>query len=413
MFPHKSRVSSPLSRAALVVAVLATPLTGFSTAAHGAGVLEPVVVTFTDEVQIGGATVPSTLRVQGGNEFNGVQLRLKQVGDAVVIRPIDDATEVVMSTGTDTSTHCSPYGTDEQSVSCAVLPDSNIWVKTGAAADEVQLYDLTLDGKATIELGGASDYLDMHEITMDSTVYGGTGDDYLRGGFGDDTFVAQTGPDGADARDGRLGNDTVSYAGRLTNVTVDLNNEFPNAEGDTNKNVENAIGGYGNDLLIGANYFDVGVSAPSPNNILSGGPGNDTLQGGDIVAGSDPDDDGRDTFWGGPGTDLVTYVHRSTPLTVDVDNAPDDGAPGEGDNVHSDVENITGGSGDDRLTGRASIANRLQGGAGTDVLDGVDGDGVDNLQGGSQPTGTKDVCRVDAPGDTADSQCETLIRVYS
>jgi Ca2+-binding RTX toxin-like protein len=79
-----------------------------------------------------------------------------------------------------------------------------------------------------------------------------------------------------------------------------------------------------------------------------------------------------------------------------------DGEPGEDDDIANDVENVSGGSGGDRLTGDG-LANILDAGPGNDVVNGGGGfdlvhgnDGSDNLNGG---TGT-DQLFGDAGNDT-------------
>ena len=77
--------------------------------------------------------------------------------------------------------------------------------------------------------------------------------------------------------------------------------------------------------------------------ILDGGPGDDWLErwsGGIPVAA---------TVTGGPGTDTADYSSWSEPLIITLDGAPNDGVAGLADNVGADVENVTGGRGDDTL----------------------------------------------------------------
>ncbi|HEY3020075.1 MAG TPA: calcium-binding protein, partial [Solirubrobacteraceae bacterium] len=89
---------------------------------------------------------------------------------------------------------------------------------------------------------------------------------------------------------------------------------------------------------------------------------------------------GADELRGGADSDLADYSDRGTTnLKVSLENAANDGASGEGDNVRSDVENVTTAGGDDVITGSGS-ANTLRGGAGDDRLDG--GFGADRLFGG-------------------------------
>ena len=96
-------------------------------------------------------------------------------------------------------------------------------------------------------------------------------------------------------------------------------------------------------------------------------------------------------FSGGKGLDQVDYSGTTDDLTVDLDNQADDGTPGEGDNVRSDVEDIVGGDGNDKLVG-SSRPNELEGGLGADLLFGMKGGdgllgqaGADKLVGGKAP----------------------------
>lgn len=190
--------------------------------------------------------------------------------------------------------------------------------------------------------------------------------------------------------------------------------------------IENAIGGDGNDRLVGngaANHLRGGRGADT----LLGGGGNDTLEGGegrdgldagegddtllggggvdvmrgrggaDTLEGGDGDDwleggAGADILRGGGGTDTASYVGGTLGVTVSLVAGPGglqpaSGGEAEGDLLY-DIENVTGGSGDDTLTGNNG-ANWLNGAAGDDVLDGAGGNdtlvggvGADTLRGG-------------------------------
>jgi Ca2+-binding RTX toxin-like protein len=161
--------------------------------------------------------------------------------------------------------------------------------------------------------------------------------------------------------------------------------------------------GAGNDIFSGSGGFGTGATSTAAleayggegNDTLSGGTGADTLHGGagadtlrgaadaalDVAADTlngDADNDtfdagnatnGGDTFNGGGGTDIVSYANRTNDLTVTMGAGANDGETGETDNVAADVETLTGGAGDDTLTGGA-IANTINGGAGDDTLSG-------------------------------------------
>lgn len=144
--------------------------------------------------------------------------------------------------------------------------------------------------------------------------------------------------------------------------------------------------GEGNDLLRGTVDRDD----------MKGGPGNDffaSYEGDDRLDGGPGDDTfdpqlGADDIVGGSGYDTVVYFKTSAqPVSVTLDDLANDGELGEKDNVHGDVEDITGGKGNDTLTGNA-LANVLRGDLdyvpigivdGNDVIDG--GGGSDSLFG--------------------------------
>jgi Ca2+-binding RTX toxin-like protein len=137
--------------------------------------------------------------------------------------------------------------------------------------------------------------------------------------------------------------------------------------GDLNSRIN---GGSENDILVGG---------PAPDlNELIGGPDTDTLLGG-------PDTDrldgqgGADVMSGGLGRDTVTYAARIQPVQVTLDGVDNDGEASEGDDVAPDVENVIGGSSDDRVVGTISD-NRFEGGRGVDELHGMGG--ADTLIGG-------------------------------
>ena len=118
---------------------------------------------------------------------------------------------------------------------------------------------------------------------------------------------------------------------------------------------------------------------------LNGGAGDDTLRGGAL----------GDTFSGGAGEDVVTYDDRLSSVNASLNGLADDGAVLEGDLIGTDVEDITGGSTDDNLTGDLR-ANTIDGGPGNDIVSGGRGD--DTLTGGAG----NDVVAAGAGDDTLD-----------
>jgi len=229
---------------------------------------------------------------------------------------------------------------------------------------------------------------------------GGAGDDVLTGNALDNTLV---GGMGADTFNGLGGTDTVSYAEKVSSVTASADGVAQDdgtvGEGDTiATDIENLTGGSGSDTLMGN----------SSANVLNGGGGNDTIEG---YAGAD-------TFIGGGGSDTVTYAYISSlnpvSVTATLDGAiGNDGPAGEGDTISADVENLTGGGGDDTLIGNAG-PNILMGGEGSDTLTG--GLGADTLLGNTGTAiyfdlGTKTVLGYPSRGDTV-SYADHPVGVY-
>lgn len=225
----------------------------------------------------------------------------------------------------------------------------------------------------------------------DDRLFGGAGDDVILGGAGDDLLV---GGKGTDILYGGSGTDTVSYASDTEGVTVSLFNGFAvgsggDAEGDILRNIENLIGGAGNDVLTsdtstGRANLDGGLGDDTLNiikteytppfitfTILDGGPGDDILNGralsNDILIGGP----GADMLNGYGGNDTASYVNDTVGVRVALFlNAGDDGEA-EGD-TYGQIDNVTGGFGDDYLRGNDSN-NVLEGGPGINRLGGRGG----------------------------------------
>lgn len=196
---------------------------------------------------------------------------------------------------------------------------------------------------------------------------GGSGDDALIGNAGANVLDAGPGDDilsggrGPDELEGLAGEDVVDFSDRNVGVSAVLDGsptsgnaeDGPPGARDRLSHVEGAFGGSGNDTFVGSagdNVFDGGL--------------------------------GADSFAGLGGVDLVVYAERKKPVKVTLDDRANDGAPKEGDDVHTDVEGVLGGRGGDTITGRAG-ANILDGGPGADSLDGAGGNDLLFGEGGS------------------------------
>jgi Ca2+-binding RTX toxin-like protein len=216
--------------------------------------------------------------------------------------------------------------------------------------------------------GGPGDDVILGSDAADEALYGGPGDDriYGRGGVLD----SLSGGDGNDLLDGSGPTEVLAF------------------------------GGEGDDTLIAGDGAGQ-ISVPDGQGIatyvyddshLWGGPGDDRLIG---AAGPDRLDGGpgADSMRGGAGDDVADYTARTAPLTITADDRPGDGEAGENDDVGSDIEDIIGGAGDDRLVGSPG-ENVIDGAEGNDDI--VGGGGRDFLRGGP---GTNVIDAVDGNGE--------------
>jgi Ca2+-binding RTX toxin-like protein len=222
----------------------------------------------------------------------------------------------------------------------------------------------------------------------------------LNGGPGDDVLVARAGDN---LIFGGLGNNEVDYrySGAI-GITIDLpHGTATAADGrhDSLFDIQSARGTDFGDTLIDG----------SGSNQLFGLGGNDTIIG---ALGA-----GNDAFDGGDGIDTVVYSSATQRLVINLSAVQNQAIGTEiGTDQIVNVENVTGGSGDDQITGSVG-ANVLAGGAGSDVLIGLGGD--DQLMGGAGEPNTlqggpgNDTYIVEAVGDSvveADNEGTDLVQ---
>jgi Ca2+-binding RTX toxin-like protein len=151
-----------------------------------------------------------------------------------------------------------------------------------------------------------------------------------------------------------------------------------------NVNLLVATLGPGNDTFtsnIASQTFSTNAQGEDGNDTLIGGPGPDRLQGGagtDTVRGNGGDDllvpgTGDDGLVdGGDGRDEMSFNDgRTTGVTAILDpTIHDSDGPNE---KLTNIEDLTGGPGDDTLTGNAGV-NKVTGGSGNDTVNGLGGD---------------------------------------
>jgi Ca2+-binding RTX toxin-like protein len=276
------------------------------------------------------------------------------------------------------------------------------------------------------------------------------------------TYAAQPGDTdvGSPAFQVSHATDTIDYSSIATEVDVTLEgqaNDGPAGENDNvGADIENVLGGTAGDKLT-AGPSSVILQGNGGDDVLAAGPGDDLLfggQGSDQLTGSDGDDmlqddnptpalsdadpppggndkldggagndrltvdRGSDDVIGGTGTDGVTYqryvTQKSTDappaqpvdFTISLDDQANDGQTGasEGDDVHTDVENVTTGDGNDVVAGSAAV-NEIATGPGNDQVDpGAGPDRVDVGRGDDTVTAADqftDVLRCGGGNDTA------------
>ncbi len=182
---------------------------------------------------------------------------------------------------------------------------------------------------------------------------------------------------------GNDGRDTISYAAADRGVRVDTeDNPGGSRTEDGRPGIDLESVGRDVEKIVGSNFGDV-LFGSTGNDNITGGPGNDEMGGGagnDFFFEGQFGPSGADSIHGADGDDRVSYAGRTNGVNVSLDNNRNDGEPGEGDDVRSNVESITAGNGNDILTG-SNVANDLQGFGGIDTLHGLGGD--DTLQLGS------------------------------
>jgi RTX calcium-binding nonapeptide repeat (4 copies) len=160
----------------------------------------------------------------------------------------------------------------------------------------------------------------------------------------------------------------------------------------------NIDGGSGDDRLAGSGFADA-LYGGSGRDVVRGNGGDDTLRDGRLPRLIPPDrfdgrfflplagvaipvPAGRDLFDGGAGKDTLGYEGRRRGVVADLARTDRHaGAPGERDAL-SALEQVVGGSGNDRLFGDDN-ANGLDGGDGDDLVVGRAGDDGLELGGGS------------------------------
>jgi Ca2+-binding RTX toxin-like protein len=216
----------------------------------------------------------------------------------------------------------------------------------------------------------------------DRSLFGTSGDDFIRGLGGND-FIGGQG--GRDTIEGNGGNDEL-YGGADSDISIrggqgndsifGEDGDEPFLSGDIGN--DTILGGRGMDTLYGDNPDSNATTAATGDDTLFGEDGTDTLYGDTTDA--DRLDGGMDVLHGGPGDDFLFGGAGNDTLDGNDDNDVVNGGR-DNDTVRGGNGNDTvqGGKGDDQVFGDAGN-DTLEGGEGVDTLRG--GTGLDNLLGG-------------------------------
>jgi Ca2+-binding RTX toxin-like protein len=293
--------------------------------------------------------------------------------------------------GADRDAYDGGDGSDIADFSSATTPVS-VTLDGGANDGEAFEGDL-VHGNVEGAIGGLDDDI-LHGNDGSGTFIGNGGNDTFFGGLGGDTFI------------GGEGVDTVSYGDHPGGVTANLavaggdgmadenDNITPDVEGIDGSPGDDVLSGDGKDNFINGAAGNDRLSGAEGDDLLGGGLGNDTLNGdvgGDTLYGSEGNDTlngtagndtlhgftgadvldggtGADTMSGGVGIDVVSYASRSADVTADTRGTPDDGVKGENDQIRTDVESVTTGSGDDKIGIRDGAAGVATCGGGSDEV---------------------------------------------
>ena len=237
-------------------------------------------------------------------------------------------------------------------------------------------YTVEAGSNVNVVLNGSTGNERLIGTIANDQIYGGNGNDILKGLAGDDLIDGGAGVDIAKyyQADAALGGVTVSL---LLQGTA----QYVGSQGwDTLVGIENVYGtpfadsltgDEGNNWLYGSEATIIDTVSAANNDMIDGQGGNDLLSVGI----------GNHTLMGGSGNDTVWFTEGGFPetgITVSLALQGTAQATGNGSWTLTGIENLTGGTANDTLTGDDGV-NVLGGGGGSDTL--IGGAGNDVLYG--------------------------------
>jgi Ca2+-binding RTX toxin-like protein len=233
-----------------------------------------------------------------------------------------------------------------------------------------------------------------------------------------------------DTTGGGTANCQDDSAGQGKAISCQARGSFLVATGEGNDSVDISDNGHSGTTNMGDGDDNVRIESVTPQQIINGGNGNDTIDDRGFNSDTVNGDEGNDTFMslrnsdvvdGGPGDDTFSFALGIAPggdVHASLDGGANDGVGAQTANLVN-IENLIGGAENDTFTG-SSAPNTLDGGLGDDHLDGglgadtlIGGDGNDTIAARDGVAdivdcgpGTSDVATVDAV-DTV-TNCETV-----
>ncbi|HKP60588.1 MAG TPA: calcium-binding protein [Polyangiales bacterium] len=242
-------------------------------------------------------------------------------------------------------------------------------------------------------------------MTANITAYGGAGDDKFTGGDGDDTFYGgdnndtfkmAVGDDGSDTYVGEAGNDTVDYSNRTAAVTVDIGPQKPSIIGTANlatidytmlstKTLIFSLDGAADVTVTFQAADDTPAEVLSRINTAAAGVASMRGLNQLVLSATSALTTTSIQLKASTSTTLLGLTVGTASTISGTTNVADadDGLSGENDDVRYTTENIKGGKGNDILYGD-SLKNTITG-----------GDGDDKISGGANAT-----CNASTDGDS-------------
>ncbi len=161
-----------------------------------------------------------------------------------------------------------------------------------------------------------------------------------------------------------------------SNISVPSDGADVDDDGDTDEDLP--LDARGGARIVGSSV-DIGAVEQIVDEHVGGTAGDDNIVGGlgsDLLEGRA----GPDNLDGGSGNDTTSYTESAAPVTVRLFNGTGVGGDAQGD-VLTNIENIIGSSNNDSLIGAYSQDNTLEGGGGSDYLNGLTGNNTVSYSG--------------------------------